>query len=153
MFWAADEESIQQTHVLTKSMRDKDDVWQQAVLAADRTGSETWENVLLHSRISYYESRKLVTGYRHATGSRGLWESEMLAFEAGVAAAVDSWYFGMERSSDDGMRDMSERKGAKKSSDRHTSAALAGAFPERSFRASTAKPYESSTTSTSSHLC
>ena len=43
MFWGADEEAIQETHVLTHSVRDKDDVWQQAVLAADRTGSETWE--------------------------------------------------------------------------------------------------------------
>ena len=43
MFWAAEEDSIQQTQVLRQSMRDKNDAWQQAVLAADRTGSEPWE--------------------------------------------------------------------------------------------------------------
>ena len=62
MFWAAEQESIQQTHVLTKSMRDKDDVWQQAVLAADRTGSETLE--------LYFFSHGLPT--RH-TGHTGSW--------------------------------------------------------------------------------
>jgi hypothetical protein len=42
MFWRKNEDSIQQTFVLTESMRTADP-WLQAVLHADRYGSESWE--------------------------------------------------------------------------------------------------------------
>ena len=42
MFWTKDPDSIQQTFVLTQSMRTVDP-WLQAVLHADRYGEETWE--------------------------------------------------------------------------------------------------------------
>ena len=43
MFWKPqDVDSIQQTFLLTKAMRSKDE-WLNAVLAADRYGEESWE--------------------------------------------------------------------------------------------------------------
>ena len=42
MFWRKDEDSIQQTFLLTRSLR-TDDPWLEAVLEADRYGRESWE--------------------------------------------------------------------------------------------------------------
>ena len=42
MFWRADVDSIQQTFILTQSMR-TDDPWLREVLDADRSGAESWE--------------------------------------------------------------------------------------------------------------
>ena len=44
MFWNPDhEDAIQQTHLLTQSVRSKDEALRKNVLDAERYGQESWE--------------------------------------------------------------------------------------------------------------